>query len=338
MILPIVAYGDPVLRKVAKEIDADYPNLSELIENMKQTMYNASGVGIAAPQIGKSIRLFIIDATPFAEDEELSEEFLLDIHRTITKDTLPDADVGSFRSTNDIVVGDSVDPDKIYHHPPDHKDLPELMKAFYHFASRDDEEFIHPVIKGIALHFLIGYIHPFNDGNGRTARTVFYWYLLSRGYWLFQYMAISRRILRSKKEYGTAYLYTETDENDLTYFINYNVISIKDALDDMLMYIRRKQKEQREAQKLLGKLDDINLRQADILERIMKNQGKYFSIQEIAAVYDVVYQTARNDLFSLARKQYITQRKISRSYAFFFTEENRLALSNLESKKKSTQT
>ena len=74
MILPIVAYGDPVLRKVAKEIDADYPNLKELIANMKQTMYNASGVGIAAPQIGKSIRLFIIDATPFAEDQDLSEE------------------------------------------------------------------------------------------------------------------------------------------------------------------------------------------------------------------------------------------------------------------------
>ena len=74
MILPIVAYGHPVLRKVAKEIGANYPNLSELIDNMRQTMYNASGVGIAAPQIGKSIRLFLIDATPFAEDEDLSEK------------------------------------------------------------------------------------------------------------------------------------------------------------------------------------------------------------------------------------------------------------------------
>ena len=74
MILPIVAYGDPVLRKVAKEIDADYPNLKELIANMKETMYNASGVGLAAPQIGKGIRLFVIDASPFAEDDDLSEE------------------------------------------------------------------------------------------------------------------------------------------------------------------------------------------------------------------------------------------------------------------------
>lgn len=74
MILPIVAYGDPVLRKVGEEIDADYPDLKALIANMKETMYNAQGVGLAAPQIGKAIRLFVIDASPFAEDEDLSEE------------------------------------------------------------------------------------------------------------------------------------------------------------------------------------------------------------------------------------------------------------------------
>ncbi|MFY7669870.1 peptide deformylase [Tenacibaculum sp. MEBiC06402] len=74
MILPIVAYGDPVLRKVGKEIDKDYPNLNELIANMKETMYNASGVGLAAPQIGKDIRLFVIDASPFAADDDLSDE------------------------------------------------------------------------------------------------------------------------------------------------------------------------------------------------------------------------------------------------------------------------
>jgi len=74
MILPIVAYGDPVLRKVGVDISEDYPNLEQLISDMKETMYNASGVGLAAPQIGKAIRLFVIDATPFAEDEELSQE------------------------------------------------------------------------------------------------------------------------------------------------------------------------------------------------------------------------------------------------------------------------
>jgi len=74
MILPVIAYGDPVLRKVAKEITKEYPKLDELIANMWETQYNAHGVGIAAPQVGVSIRLFVIDASPFAEDDDLSEE------------------------------------------------------------------------------------------------------------------------------------------------------------------------------------------------------------------------------------------------------------------------
>jgi peptide deformylase len=74
MILPIIAYGDPVLRKKAIDVSPDYPNFNELIETMYETMYNAYGVGLAAPQIGLSIRLFIVDASPFAEDESLSVE------------------------------------------------------------------------------------------------------------------------------------------------------------------------------------------------------------------------------------------------------------------------
>lgn len=74
MILPIVAYGTPVLKKVAKDIDKDYPNLKALIANMYETMYGANGVGLAAPQIGLPIRIFLVDASPFAEDEGLSEE------------------------------------------------------------------------------------------------------------------------------------------------------------------------------------------------------------------------------------------------------------------------
>ncbi len=85
MVLPIVAYGDPVLRKVGKDIGKEYPGLEELIENMEETMKNAQGVGLAAPQIGRDIRLFLIDASPFAENEDLEEEeraFLKDFKRT----------------------------------------------------------------------------------------------------------------------------------------------------------------------------------------------------------------------------------------------------------------
>ena len=85
MILPVVAYGDPVLKQVAKEITPDYPNLEALIENMYETMYGASGVGLAAPQIGKSVRMFMVDASPFADDENLPEaeqEFLKSFKHT----------------------------------------------------------------------------------------------------------------------------------------------------------------------------------------------------------------------------------------------------------------
>jgi peptide deformylase len=74
MILPIVAYGDVVLKKKAKEIDKDYPKLDTLLENMYETMYGAFGVGLAAPQIGLAVRLFLVDTSPFSEDEDLSEE------------------------------------------------------------------------------------------------------------------------------------------------------------------------------------------------------------------------------------------------------------------------
>ena len=74
MILPIVAYGDPVLKKKAIEIDSNYPKLSELIDNMHETMYGAYGVGLAAPQIGLAIRLFLVDTSPFSEDESFSDE------------------------------------------------------------------------------------------------------------------------------------------------------------------------------------------------------------------------------------------------------------------------
>ena len=74
MIQPIVAYGESVLRKVGQEIDSDYPKLKELIANMWETMYNAHGVGLAAPQIGLPIRLFVVDTTPFSDDEDLTPE------------------------------------------------------------------------------------------------------------------------------------------------------------------------------------------------------------------------------------------------------------------------
>jgi len=256
--------------------------------------------------------------------EKLTPEFLLEIQTMITKETLKDStDVGKFRDNNEVVVADD-NSDSIFHVPPDYKKISELIKNLCDFANNDDdEEFIHPIIKGSILHFLIGYIHPFNDGNGRTARSVFYWYVLSRGYWLFEYMAVSRRILRSKKDYGLAYLYTELDEMDLTYFLKYVMGRIDDSLNDLLEYIKFKQEEQKETQKILENLKFLSFRQADILEEMMSNPDKYFSIQEVAAVYHIVYQTARTDLLYLTQKGYLTMRTVGRKFLFRFNPESK---------------
>jgi Fic family protein len=156
-------------------------------------------------------------------NKELTSELILEIHSSITKNTLEDSsNEGKYRAANDISVVDLTG--NVVYHPPDYKKIEQLMDDFCNFANESDEtRFIHPMIRAIILHFLIGYIHPFVDGNGRTARAIFYWYLLSRDYWLIEYMSISRIIIKSRTQYAKAYLYTELDENDLTYFINYQL-------------------------------------------------------------------------------------------------------------------
>jgi len=251
------------------------------------------------------------------KDKAITPELILELHRTVTSDTLKDKrHEGKYRDNNEVVVGDQLELEKVYYTPPDYKQLPSHIKEFCDFANNDDKEFIHPIIKGIMLHFLIAYIHPFEDGNGRTARALFYWYVLNRGYWLFEYMSISRILLRSKVKYGLSYLYTETDEDDLTYFIVYNLTSIDEACEDMNTYITRKQKEQSDALKLIKSLKNINLRQAQILKDFLKDPEKMFVVNEIITTYGVVYQTARNDLLHLTQLGYLEKTKIQKKFVF----------------------
>ncbi len=257
------------------------------------------------------------------KNKKLTPEILLEIQKKVTKDTLEDPDdEGAFRDNNKIVVGYNNIPESIVHIPPDYKEIPHLIEELCEFANNDSGGFIHPIIKGIVLHFLIGYIHPFNDGNGRTARSIFYWYILSQGYWLFEYMSLSRRIVRSRKEYDLAYLYSEYDEMDLTYFIKYNIKCIDESLDDLMDYIKKKQTEQGDTKKIIHENPDLNLRQAMILEEFIKNPNKIFTIKEISETYQVVYQTARTDLLLLAGKGFIDKKISGKAFIFSLNEKS----------------
>ncbi|MFA6363140.1 Fic family protein [Methanoregula sp.] len=261
-------------------------------------------------------------------DDPLTPALLLEIHRLVTKGTIDEEAVGQFRTNNDIVVANPAT-GVVYHTPPEYPEIPRYITDLCTFANLEKEDtdsgdgdYIHPVIKGIILHFLIGYIHPFNDGNGRTARSLFYWYVISRGYWLFEYMPISRIILRSKKKYSLAYLHTEYDEMDLTYFFLYNLDCINAAKRDLMNYLEEKQTEQNATKALIKKIPDINQREGDILRTMIEQSDEYFTIREIMQQYNTVYETARTDLLHLADLGYLIREKRGREFIFIFNENS----------------
>ncbi|MCS3901850.1 Fic family protein [Methanococcus voltae] len=256
-------------------------------------------------------------------EEKLTPELILKLHMLITDDTLEKKeDELNYRDNDDIIVGDSFDTSITYHTPPKHNQVPELMEEFCKFANSDEDGyFIPPIIKGIILHFLIGYIHPFNDGNGRTARAIFYWYVLSRGYYGFRYTAISRILKNAKKKYAKAYLYSETDENDLTYFINYNLDAIEKSIDEMNNYISKKEIELLDFEKQYSESSenlnlDLNSRQLEILKYFYNNPKKYITIKEIQNIFVVAYDTARNDLELLVKNNKIIKRKSGKRFEY----------------------
>lgn len=191
------------------------------------------------------------------------------------------------------------------------------MLAFCDFANdKNEKNYIHPLVKASILHFLFGYIHPFNDGNGRTARSILYWFLIANGYWLFRYITVSRTIIQARVQYAKAYLYTEYDENDMTYFIKFQLHKIEIAIKALKEHIKEKMEERKNMYDFL-KIPDINERQALILTNISTDPSKVISIGEIQDSFGVVYQTARTDLLDLEGKGLLIRRKSGNKLLFF---------------------
>ena len=229
------------------------------------------------------------------KSDDLTPESLLYIHKLITNNTLDDVkDEEKFRENNDVHVVNHVN-SEIVHTPPQHSELKKLLTDLCLFFNNDSEGFIHPIIKGCIIHFMIGWIHPFTDGNGRTARAIFYWYLLKKGYWLTEYLSISRIIKETKSQYEKAYLYTEIDENDLTYFISYHIKIMEKAFIALKEYLNRKQKEVFQAAKFM-KIPGVNDRMAQILKIVYDDPDRILNTKGMASRFSVSNYTARLDL------------------------------------------
>jgi Fic family protein len=183
---------------------------------------------------------------------------VLELQRILTADTLDDPSASGRLQTPDeerVVVVDRTD-GTVLHRPPPADQLPERLQALCDFANgdsdeEDDETFIHPVVRAILLHFWLAYDHPFVDGNGRTARVLFSWSLRTKGYWLVEYLSISKILREAPSKYSRAFLLTESDEGDTTYFLLHQLEVIERAIEELHKYLRRKVAEVRDVERLL---------------------------------------------------------------------------------------
>ena len=251
------------------------------------------------------------------KDKPLSVEMLCEVHRLMTENTLDNKeDAGRFRSNNDVVVENAITHETV-HTPPSYEEIPEFVTDLCTFFNDSNSTtFIHPIIRGIIVHFMIAYVHPFVDGNGRTARALFYWYMLKQGYWLTEYMSISRIIASAKKSYEKSFLYTEADNNDISYFVHYNLKVLEKAFKALQIYIKRKQDERHAAARYL-RIGNINERQAQILQMFNDDPHIVLTVKVLQLKFYISPTTAKHDIVGLVEKgllKEISFNKVKKGY------------------------
>jgi len=242
------------------------------------------------------------------KDEPLNVDTILDLHAIATRGSNENGNIpGRLRENDNIVIMDR--DDNILHQPPKHDTLVSRLQKLCDFANQShmgegDGEFINPVVKAIILHFMIGYEHPFADGNGRTARAIFYWYMLKSGFDFFEYISISTFLKEAPKQYTLAYLYSEIDDNDLTYFIYYQADITLKAIDALYQYIEKKSREFEGLSRILKGTELatlLNFVQKDIIQKAIKTPGRVFNALEVSADYDISANSARKYLNELVK-------------------------------------
>ncbi len=251
----------------------------------------------------------------------ISKEIIFELQSILTLGTLEDStDQGHFRRPDDpIKVIDNID-FKVLHEPPRADELENRVQLLCDFGNAVHEKpFIHPVLKAIILHFQLAYDHPFVDGNGRTARALFYWAMKKNNYWLCEYLSISSILRGAPAKYGRAFLYTETDDNDLTYFILFHLRVIRQAIDQLHQNLEKESLKLRRAENLLRDsktVHDLNNRQMAILEHALRHPHQRYTFKSHQRANNLSYQTARTDLLELAQLKLLDSSKQGKSFVF----------------------
>jgi Fic family protein len=250
--------------------------------------------------------------------EPMSLEKLLELHRLVTDGTLDDpAAAGRIQTIEDerVAVTDRAT-GEVTHEPPPAEQLNERLEQMLGWANGGGSRgFVHPVLRSIVLHLWLAYDHPFEDGNGRTARALFYWSMLSQGYWLTEWLSISSILTKAPAKYARSFLLTETDDLDATYFILYQLSVIRRAIDELHAYLRRKMSEVRDTERLLQS-SDLNYRQIALVGNALRHADASFTYKSHSMSHRVALESARLDLLDLEKRGLLTKRKVGRQMVF----------------------
>ena len=250
----------------------------------------------------------------------LDLDFIREIHAAVTRDLPhPHNRPGLFRDNpkNLITyVGDAAHGGR-YKPPQYGADVQLLMLKLVEWHDALVADGVSPLIRAPLVHLYYELIHPFWDGNGRTARALFYWAMLHHGYWLFEFISISSILRKAPAKYARSFLYTETDDNDLTYFIVAQAKVIRQAIEGLHAYIQRKTSEVQEMEAHLRALDLFNHRQVDLIRHALKHPYQQYTVTSHRKSHNVVYQTARTDLLDLNKRAVLEKKKKGRQMVFF---------------------
>ena len=252
-------------------------------------------------------------------DEAIAPSQIIELQRMLTEGTLDEGAAGGRLQTPDeerVVVLDRVD-GSVLHVPPSADELPGRLTALCDFANEDDDDhFVHPVVRSILLHLWLAHDHPFEDGNGRTARTLLYWSMARRGYWLVEYLSISKILRKAPGAYNRALLLTETDGNDATYFLLHQLGVIEQAVDELHGYLRRKVRDVQDVERLVRNSDAFNHRELALLGDAVRDPSSTYTYAAHARSHGVTHETARVDLLHLARLGLLVQQGRRRPHAY----------------------
>ncbi|NJM36568.1 MAG: Fic family protein [Akkermansiaceae bacterium] len=251
------------------------------------------------------------------KNQDMTPELIFELHRMVTDGTLDNPGAaGRLRQPDELITVEDEE-GEIMHLPPNAAELPVRLAEMCAFANATSSEpFIHPAIRAMILHFWLAYDHPFVDGNGRTARALFYWAMLHSDYWLFEFISISDVLKRAPVKYYRAFLHTETDENDLTYFLLHHSEVIRKAINNLHLYISKKTRETHENAKILKNLRHFNHRQQAVIGHALRHSHAAFTIESHQNSHDTAYNTARTDLLNLVTEGILEQSKSGKKMVF----------------------